>query len=151
MFDSATNERVAGKATLGAARGAGKAARGAGKVLKGGAKSPAARRAARRAARGAGRRAVRSSALDLRRSLVEVRVLRPLGLRARRTARSLGEVARGALGGVARRLSGAGTRAAHPEEGRPGPAHRKKRPRHDRFWRRFCPRQHRTAEQKSEG
>jgi BON domain len=64
MFGRATNERVAGKATLDAARGAGKAARGAGKVLKGGAKSPAARRAARWAGRVAfkgGRRAVRSS------------------------------------------------------------------------------------------
>jgi hypothetical protein len=57
MFGRATKERVAGKATLGAARGAGK-------VLKGGAKYPAARRAARRAGRVAfkgGRRAVRSS------------------------------------------------------------------------------------------
>ena len=51
MFGRKTRERAAGKATLGAARGAGKAALGAGKVLKGGAKS----RTARRTARGAGK------------------------------------------------------------------------------------------------
>jgi hypothetical protein len=51
MFGRKTQERVAGKATLGAARGAGKAALGAGKVLKGGARS----RSARNAARGAGK------------------------------------------------------------------------------------------------
>jgi hypothetical protein len=51
MFGRKTRERAAGKATLGAAKGAGKAALGAGKVLKGGAKS----RTARRTARGAGK------------------------------------------------------------------------------------------------
>ena len=51
MFGRETRERAAGKATLGAARGAGKAVLGAGKVLKGGAKS----RTARKTARGAGK------------------------------------------------------------------------------------------------
>lgn len=53
MFGRKTQERVAGKATLGAARGAGRAALGASKVLKGGAKS----RTTRKAARGAGKAA----------------------------------------------------------------------------------------------
>jgi len=51
MFGRKTRERAAGKATLAAARGAGKAALGASKVLKGGAKS----RTARKTARGAGK------------------------------------------------------------------------------------------------
>jgi hypothetical protein len=53
MFGRKTQERVAGKATLGAARGAGRAALGASKVLKGGAKS----RRTRKAARGVGKAA----------------------------------------------------------------------------------------------
>ncbi len=59
MFGRKTRERVAGKATLGAARGAGKTALGAGKVLKGGAKSRTARKATGRAARGASRVALK--------------------------------------------------------------------------------------------
>lgn len=59
MFGRKTRERVAGKATLGVARGAGKAALGAGKVVKGGAKSRIARRATGKAARGAGKVAFR--------------------------------------------------------------------------------------------
>lgn len=53
MFGRKTRERVAGKTTLGVARGAGKTALGAGKVLKGGAKSETARKATGKAARGA--------------------------------------------------------------------------------------------------
>lgn len=49
MFGRKRRERLAGKATLGAAKGVGKAALGAGKVLKGGAKSKRTRKAARRA------------------------------------------------------------------------------------------------------
>ncbi|MCA1719216.1 MAG: BON domain-containing protein [Actinobacteria bacterium] len=59
MFGRKTRERVAGKATLGVARGAGKAALGAGKVVKGGAKSRTARKATGRAARGASRVALK--------------------------------------------------------------------------------------------
>ncbi len=53
MFGRKTQERIAGKATLGAARGTGKAALGASKVLKGGAKSGTARTAARGASKAA--------------------------------------------------------------------------------------------------
>ena len=49
MFGRRTRERMAGKATLGAAKGAGRAALGASKALKGGAKSKTTRRAARKA------------------------------------------------------------------------------------------------------
>ena len=49
MFGRKKQEKVTGKATLGAAKGAGKAALGAGKVLKSGAKSKTTRKAARRA------------------------------------------------------------------------------------------------------
>jgi hypothetical protein len=68
MFGRKTQERVAGKATLGAARGAGKAALGASKVLKGGARS----RTGRKAARGAGRATLKggSRALTPGRSVV---------------------------------------------------------------------------------
>ncbi len=59
MFGRKTQERVAGKATLGVARGAGKAALGAGKVLKGGAKSGTARKATGKAARGASKVALK--------------------------------------------------------------------------------------------
>jgi hypothetical protein len=59
MFGRKTRERAAGKATLGVARGAGKAALGAGKVIKGGAKSRTARKATGRAARGASRVALK--------------------------------------------------------------------------------------------
>jgi hypothetical protein len=59
MFGRETQERVTGKATLGVARGAGKAALGAGKVLKGGAKSGTARKATGKAARGASRVALK--------------------------------------------------------------------------------------------
>ena len=59
MFGRKTRERVAGKATLGVARGAGKAALGAGKVVKGGAKSRTARKATGKAARGASRVALK--------------------------------------------------------------------------------------------
>ncbi len=59
MFGRKTRERVAGKATLGVARGAGKAALGAGKVIKGGAKSRTARKATGKAARGASRVALK--------------------------------------------------------------------------------------------
>jgi len=55
MFGRKTRERVAGKATLGVARGAGKAAL----VVKGGAKSRAARKATGKAARGASRVALK--------------------------------------------------------------------------------------------
>jgi hypothetical protein len=55
MFGRKTEERVAGKATLSAARGAGKVALGAGKLAKGGTKSGT----ARKAARGAGKAAVK--------------------------------------------------------------------------------------------
>jgi hypothetical protein len=58
MFGRATQERVAGKATLGTAKGAGKAALGASKVFKGGAKS----RTTRKAARGAGKVALKGGA-----------------------------------------------------------------------------------------
>src|SRR5215208_7498347 len=51
MFGRETRERVAGKATLGVARGAGRATLGAGKVFKGGAKSGTARKAARGASK----------------------------------------------------------------------------------------------------
>jgi hypothetical protein len=53
MFSRKAQERVAGKATLSAARGAGKAALGAGKLAKGGAKSGTTRKAARGASRAA--------------------------------------------------------------------------------------------------
>ncbi len=59
MFGRKTQERVAGKATLGVAKGAGKAALGAGKVIKGGAKSRTARKATGKAARGASRVALK--------------------------------------------------------------------------------------------
>jgi hypothetical protein len=49
MFGREKRERMAGKATLGAAKGAGKAALGASKALKGGAKSKTTRKAARKA------------------------------------------------------------------------------------------------------
>jgi hypothetical protein len=49
MFGRKRRERMAGKATLGAARGAGKAALGASKAVKGGARSKATRKAARKA------------------------------------------------------------------------------------------------------
>ncbi len=53
MFGREAQERAAGKATLGAAKGAGKAALGASKVLKGGAKSKATRKAASGASKAA--------------------------------------------------------------------------------------------------
>ena len=59
MFGRKARERVAGKATLGVARGAGKTALGAGKVLKGGAKSGTARKATGKAARGASKVALK--------------------------------------------------------------------------------------------
>lgn len=55
MFGRKAKERAAGKATLGVARGAGKAALGAGKLAKGGAKT----RTTRKAARGAGKAALK--------------------------------------------------------------------------------------------
>jgi hypothetical protein len=59
MFGRETRERVAGKATLGVARGAGRATLGVGKVFKGGVKSGATRKAAGKAARGASKVALR--------------------------------------------------------------------------------------------
>ena len=59
MFGRKTQETVAGKATLGVAKGAGKAALGAGKVLKGGAKSGTARKATGKTARGASKVALK--------------------------------------------------------------------------------------------
>jgi hypothetical protein len=53
MFGREKRERMAGKATLGAAKGAGKAALGASKALKGGAKSKTTRKAARKASKAA--------------------------------------------------------------------------------------------------
>lgn len=53
MLGRKTQERVAGKATLGAAKGTGKAALGASKVLKGGAKSGTTRKAASGASKAA--------------------------------------------------------------------------------------------------
>jgi hypothetical protein len=53
MFGRKTQERVAGKATLSAARGAGKAALGAGMLAKGGAKAGTTRKAARGASKAA--------------------------------------------------------------------------------------------------
>src|SRR3712207_4104586 len=53
MFGRERRERVAGKATLSAARGAGKAARGAGKLAKGGARSGTTRKAAHGASKAA--------------------------------------------------------------------------------------------------
>src|SRR5215211_279312 len=59
MFGRETRERVAGKATLGVARGAGRATLGVGKVFKGGVKSGATRKAAGKAARGASKVALK--------------------------------------------------------------------------------------------